>query len=232
VLREAMLAGKRRDEDDALIARYIAGPGRGHDPAPLVSFVRHVRADLGPRATICDVEIRGDPRNVREWVVWYFFPGESAPTAVAAPQVADVPNRASEGALDALRAAAPGDALGPVSGAGPASSGAQAGHTLGVAADRDFGAEAGQAFSGTAGASDLLTSREGLSRPLRPMLPTTRSTQRRAMPMQRMGESGGMTPALPALPAEEQGIAASWQPALKPTFPEWTADDADGGTPA
>jgi hypothetical protein len=47
-----------------------------------------------------------------------------------------------------------------------------------------------------------------------------------------MGESGGMIPALPALPAEEQGIAASWQPARAPALPEWTADDADGGTPA
>ena len=120
VLREAMLAGKRRDEDDALIARYMAGPGRGHDPAPLTSFVRHVRADLGPRATICDVEIRGDPRNVREWVVWYFFPGDPAPTPAAAPNVSDVPNRSTAGDLAAQHDRRPGREVADRSFRGPA----------------------------------------------------------------------------------------------------------------
>jgi hypothetical protein len=41
VLREALLAGKRQEEDDRLVERYMAGPGRGHDPQPLINFVRH-----------------------------------------------------------------------------------------------------------------------------------------------------------------------------------------------
>lgn len=91
---EALLLSRRRQEDEQVIARYAAGPGRGYDIVPMRAFLQKVRHDLGPRAIICDVAINGQPASVEAWVVSYFFPDEeqTAPLPVSVGKVSDIPS--------------------------------------------------------------------------------------------------------------------------------------------